>query len=142
MDFRAIGRSGALGLVIGAVLVLIGEADATLPERLLTLLLAGTAGLAIGAVTEWLTSLLPARIARTGTYFLISAGIAVTISALVTVALVLLSPEPMGDGGWPVPLVVVAIVSAGNVADFVLHRRAQRRLRAFQSGLEDPPPPG
>ncbi len=86
MDFRAIGRSGALGLVIGAVLVLIGEADATLPERLLTLLLAGTAGLAIGAVTEWLTSLLPARIARTGTYFLISAGIAVTISALVTVA--------------------------------------------------------
>lgn len=137
MDVSAIAKSGLLGLIIGTVLAVIGSAGTTPLERVVTVLLCGIIGLAIGTVTEWLTSLLPTRIARTATYFVISAAIAITISAIVTAALIAISPGVVGYHLWAIPLIVVTIVGIGNLVDYQMYRRAQRRLAAYQAGLDD-----
>lgn len=137
MDVSAIAKSGLLGLIIGTVLAVIGSAGTTPLERVVTVLLCGIIGLAIGTATEWLTSLLPTRIARTATYFVISAAIAITISAIVTAALIAISPGVVGYHLWAIPLIVVTIVSIGNLVDYQMYRRTQRRLAAYQAGLDD-----
>ncbi|MEU4620022.1 hypothetical protein AB0G04_08570 [Actinoplanes sp. NPDC023801] len=137
MDVTAILKSFALGLVIGVALALTAPADAILADRALNVLACGAVGLVIGAVTEWLTSLLPIRFARTAVYFLVNNLIAVVVSAIVTAALVALAPAGALDGGGlaSVVLLVVAIVCAANLGDYLVYRRAQRRLHAVQAAL-------
>ncbi len=135
MNAQAVVRSGMLGVVIGIVLALLHAADTTLAEQALTVLISGALGLAIGAVTEWATSLLPLRIARTATYFLINNAIAVVISLAVTGLLVAFSPAGFAGGSWIVLCTVVVIVCLGNLVEFLQYRRTQRRLHAAQDLL-------
>ncbi|WP_328473376.1 hypothetical protein OHA21_12335 [Actinoplanes sp. NBC_00393] len=133
MDATALVKSFALGLVVGVALQLSAPAGTDFSDRALTVLACGAVGLMIGAVTEWLTSLLPIRIARTAVYFLINNLIAIVISAVVTAVLVALSSADVLDAG--VVVLVVAIVCVANLGDFLLYRRAQRRLHAIQVTL-------
>lgn len=136
MNLISIAKSGLLGLAIGFALALLNLANASFADHLLNGLVAGVVGLVIGALIEWVTSLLPLRIAHTATYFLINNAIAVVISALVTTLLVLFASEEIRDRLWGILAVVVAIVCVGNLLDYLLYRRAQQRLRAAQSALD------
>lgn len=138
MNILAIAKSGLLGLGIGLALTLLNLTNASIANRLLNVLVAGVIGLVIGALTEWLTSLLPLRIARTKTFFLINNAIAVAVSALVTALLVLFAAEKLHDRVWVILAVVIVIVCVGNLLDYLLYRRAQRRLRATQLVLNTP----
>lgn len=138
MNILAIAKSGLLGLGVGLALTLLGITNASIADRLLNVLVAGAVGLVIGALTEWLTSLLPLRIARTKTFFLINNAIAVAVSALVTALLVLFAAEEFRDRVWVILAVVIVIVCIGNLLDYLLYRRAQRRLRATQLALGAP----
>lgn len=138
MNILAVAKSGLLGLGIGLALTLLGLTNASIADRLLNVFVAGVIGLVIGALTEWLTSLLPLRIARTKTFFLINNAIAVAISALVTALLVRFAAEEFHDRVWTILAVVIVIVCIGNLLDYLLYRRAQRRLRAAQLALGAP----
>jgi hypothetical protein len=137
VDLTAIFKSFVLGLVIGAALLLTAPAGAGLAEGALNVVVCGAVGLVIGAATEWLTSLLPIRIARTAVYFLVNNLIAVVITAIVTTALVAVNPAGVVDRGGlgSVVALVVAIVCVANLGDYLVYRRAQRRLHAFQATL-------
>lgn len=137
MNLTNVVRSLFLGLGIGALLQFSIGAEASLLDRALTVLASGALGLVIGFVTEWLTSLLPIRIARTRTYFALNNAIALAVTLIVMLALVLLFGEHADStwGFWPVIGVVLAIVCAANIAEYLLYRRTQSRLRVFQDGL-------
>lgn len=136
MNLVEVVKSFFLGIIIG--LVLQPTVEATLGERVLSVLASGAIGLIIGLLTEWLTSLLPIRLARVYTYFVINSVIAVVATALVMLVLVALTRglEPQGWDPVPVIAIVVGIVVVANVADFVPFHRAQVRLRALQARLE------
>lgn len=113
----------------------------SLLERVLTVLLSSALGLGIGFATEWLTSLLPIRIARTRTYFALNNAIALTITFIVMLSLGLLFGEQTEStwGWWSVVGVVLVIVCVANVTEYLLYRRTQQRLRALQADLTDSP---
>jgi hypothetical protein len=90
-------------------------------------------------MSEWLTSLLPIRLARTGTYLVVNGAIAVVVAAAVTVTLIVFTgagPRDAADA-WPVVVLVVPIVGVAYVIDHFLHQRTQRRLRSWQESLTD-----
>ncbi len=128
LDGTAILKSVALGLLIGVALQVPAPAGTGVPERLLGLLVCGVVGLVVGVATEWLTSLLPIRFARTAVYFAVNNVIAVVIAAVVTVLL---------GGLATVVILVVVIVCVANLGDYLVYRRAQRRLREVQARLAD-----
>ncbi|MBD8000391.1 hypothetical protein, partial [Oerskovia gallyi] len=96
MNFRNVVNSFFLGLGIGVVM-LVANAGAGDPGMwALTVLASGGIGLLVGLVTEWLTSLLPIRLARPRTYFLLNGLI-----ALVTTAAIMLGLVGLAAGtGW------------------------------------------
>ncbi|GAA3016605.1 hypothetical protein [Streptosporangium longisporum] len=135
-DTTAILKSFALGSAVGVALQVSAAANVHFSDRALTVLACGAVGLVIGAVTEWLTSLLPIRIARTAVYFLINNLIAVVVSAVVTAVLVAsASANVLDRSGLMSVLLVIAIICVANLGDFLLYRRAQRRLHAVQATL-------
>ena len=137
MNYAEVVRSFFLGIIIG--LVLQPTVDAALGERVLSVLASGAIGLIIGLLTEWLTSLLPIRLARVYTYFAINSVIAVVATALVMLVLVALTRGASPAGWDPVPVIaiVVGIVVVANVVDFVPFHRAQVRLRALQASASE-----
>ncbi|WP_265520929.1 hypothetical protein [Oerskovia flava] len=139
MNYENVVKSFFLGAIIGLALQVFSPGEADAPTRVLVVLASGGVGLLIGLVTEWLTALLPIRIARAGAYFLINNLIAVAITAIVVVSLVALNGEGVAraDVWWPVLGVAVGIVSVANLVDYLLYRRAQLRLRALQAQLAD-----
>lgn len=141
MNITNIIRSLFLGLGIGLLLQFSSGPTVSLLERVLTVLLSSALGLGIGFATEWLTSLLPIRIARTRTYFALNNAIALTITFIVMLSLGLLFGEQIEStwGWWSVVGVVLVIVCVANVTEYLLYRRTQQRLRALQADLTDSP---
>lgn len=139
MNFENVVKSFFLGLVIGVVLQSLRGAPSDISLAVVSVLVSGALGFLIGLVTEWITSLLPLRIARTRTYFFVNNLIAISITALVMVILVLTADEATRAAWnwWSVTGVIVSIVCVANVADYVMYQRAQRRLRALQATLLD-----
>lgn len=144
MNFKNVANSFFLGLGIGAVLLVTNAGAGDLGLRLLTMLASGGIGLAVGLVTEWLTSLLPIRLARPRTYFLLNGLIALVTTAAIMGGLVTLSvvtgvwagPEEDAQDWWPVVGLVLAIVVVANVADYLVFRWTRVRLRRVQASLD------
>ena len=141
MNYKNVVKSFFLGIFIGVALQSINPAAADVTQRLWSVLAAGGLGLIIGLVTEWTTSLLPLRIARTRTYFLLNNVIAmvVTAPAMVLLTAFAASPADARWGWWPFILTAVAIVGAANGVEYLLYRRTQRRLGALKAKLATTP---
>lgn len=140
MNFRNVVNSFFLGLGIGVVVLLVDPgdpADGALGLKVLSVLVGGGIGLLVGLVTEWLTSLLPIRLARPRTYFLLNGLIAVVTTAAIMLGLVALAVGVAGGTrGWgPVVGLVLAIVVVANVADYLHYRWTATRLRRLQTAL-------
>ncbi|GAA1409111.1 hypothetical protein [Oerskovia paurometabola] len=147
MNFRNVVNSFFLGLGIGVVM-LVANAGAGDPGMwALTVLASGGIGLLVGLVTEWLTSLLPIRLARPRTYFLLNGLIALVTTAAIMLGLVgLAAGTGWGSGSqggargwWPVVGLVLAIVVVANVADYLVFRWTRARLRRMQASLGQAP---
>jgi hypothetical protein len=139
MSTANVWKSSLVGVVVGLLLQLGDGTGVDLADRLVTLLACGAAGLVVGLVTEWLTSLLPARYARTGVYFVVNNLVALAVAAAATLTLVALESGSF-DGvrdGWPVLLVVVTVVAVANTVDYLSYRRTGTRLRKVQAALRD-----
>lgn len=136
MNTGNVVKSLLLGLAIGVLVLLLDPGIGGIGERLLAVLVSGGIGLLVGVVTEWITSLLPARIARAGIYFLLNGAIAAVVTAAVLTALFALTGYGADDTGWvPILLVIVGAVCLANLGDYLRYRRARVRLRAVQAGL-------
>lgn len=141
MNFGNVVKSFFLGVGIGVLLQLgmlfrPGSDASDAGSWAIALAASGMIGLVIGLVTEWLTALLPIRLARTRTYFLINGGIAV----VVTAAILLLARTVVGGGfasaeWWSTLGIIVLIVTIANVADYAVYARTNARLRARQAEL-------
>ncbi|WP_024355532.1 hypothetical protein [Leucobacter chironomi] len=138
MNTGNVVKSLLLGLAVGVLVLLLDPGIGGIGERLLAVLVSGGIGLLVGVVTEWITSLLPARIARAGVYFLLNGAIAAVVTAAVLTALFALTGYGADDTGWvPILLVIVGAVCLANLGDYLRYRRARVRLRAVQAGLSE-----
>lgn len=142
MNFRNVVNSFFLGLGIGVVVILANAGAGDPGLWALTVLASGGIGLLVGLVTEWLTSLLPIRLARPRTYFLLNGLIALVTTAAIMAGLAALAAGTgigaQGDvqGWWPVVGLVLAIVVVANVADYLVFRWTRARLRRVQASLD------
>lgn len=136
MNIGNVVKSFFLGLGIGVVVLFLNLDAGDLGLRIVSVLASGGIGLLIGFVTEWLTSLLPIRIATPRRYFLINGAIAVAITAAIMLVLVGVAAGSAPAGWGPIVGVVIGIVVIANVADFLLFLRARTRLRALQQCLD------
>jgi len=139
VNFENVVKSFFLGIVIGLVLQVLGSTPLDPGLWVIGTLVSGSIGLVIGLATEWLTSLLPLRMARTRTYFFVNNLIAVVVTAIVIVLSQTFADEEARSRWdlWSVTAVVVSIVSVANLVDYLVYRRAQQRLRALQATLVD-----
>ncbi|GAA3217316.1 hypothetical protein ACFP63_14160 [Oerskovia jenensis] len=142
MNFRNVVNSFFLGLGIGVVVILANAGAGDPGLWALTVLASGGIGLLVGLVTEWLTSLLPIRLARPRTYFLLNGLIALVTTAAIMAGLAALAAgtgigvEGDGQDWWPVVGLVLAIVVVANVADYLVFRWTRARLRRVQASLD------
>lgn len=134
MNIGNVVKSFFLGLGIGLVVLVLTSDAGTIGLRLLSVLASGGIGMLVGLVTEWLTSLLPIRLARPRTYFLINGAIAVIVTAVIMLTLMAFSGW-RGAGMWRLIVVVLAIVMVANIVDYLLYRRTMTRLRRLQARL-------
>lgn len=144
MNYRNVVSSFFLGLGIGVVVILASAGAGDPWLWVLTVLASGGIGLLVGLVTEWLTSLLPIRLARPRTYFLLNGLIALVTTAAIMLGLAALAagtglgarPEDGAQDWWPVVGLVLAIVVVANVADYLVFRWTRARLRTVQASLD------
>jgi len=138
MNYENVVKSFFLGAVIGMVLQVVNPVPTMGWPLAIGILTSGAVGLLIGLVTEWLTSLLPLRLARTATFFAVNNLIAVVISAIAMVLLLVFADAETSArwNWWSLIGVVVTIVCVANLADYLLYRQSQRRLRTLQATLE------
>ena len=133
-------KSFFLGLFIGVILQFYDRSAASVEDTVLRLLASGSIGFLIGFVTEWLTSVLPIRLANARMYFFINNLIALAVTAVLmaSFAWMTASEEKMVIGEFaPILLTVLGIVSAANLFDYWLYRRAQNQLHRFQMSMKD-----
>lgn len=137
INFKNCIKSFFLGVLIGAALQIYEHVDASISDRALALLLSGGIGFAIGLITEWLTSILPIRLAKARTYFMINNMIALVVTALIVgLLLPIAAVQPEGPGELiPVLILVLGIVCVANLFDYWMYRRAQKKLEAFKAEL-------
>lgn len=142
VNYQNVVKSFFLGIGIGATLQVLGGVQPATWLWVAGILASGALGLVIGFLTEWLTSLLPLRIARTQTYFFFNNLIAVVITATVMVLLFAFADDDARARWnlWPIIGLIVAIVCVANFVDYLLYARAQRRLHALQAALKDAEP--
>lgn len=139
INFINIIKSFFLGLFIGVLLQFYDSPDVQLPYRIVTVLASGSIGFIIGFITEWLTSLLPISMARARTYFFINNLIALIVTTLIMAALVLSTSKQLEHQAelMPILLIVLGIVCIANGFDYMMYRRAQKKLEAFKSVMDN-----
>ncbi|WP_246628136.1 hypothetical protein [Paenibacillus oenotherae] len=132
-------KSFFLGLFIGIILQLYGHAEVLFKYKVVTVLASGSVGFIIGFITEWLTSILPIRMANSRTYFFINNLIAVIVTTFIMASLLLVTSSEMEDEGefTPVLLIVLSIICIANLFDYMMYRRAQNKLKTFKAMIED-----
>ncbi|MGF7031542.1 uncharacterized protein YacL [Paenibacillus mucilaginosus] len=133
-------KSFFLGLLIGVILQFFDHADVQFSYKVMTVLASGSVGFIIGFITEWLTSVLPIRMANSRTYFFINNFIALIVTTLIMTASLLMisSSEMESRGGFmPVLLIVLGIICIANLFDYMMYRRAQNKLKTFKAWIKD-----
>ncbi len=140
INFENIIKSFFLGLFIGLVLQVYDQADTSFAMKALSVLASGSIGFIIGLVTEWLTAMLPISIANARMYFIVNNLIALAVATVLLASLLLITNGgAMGNKGefTPILLIVLGVICLANLIDYLMYRRAQRKLLAFQASMED-----
>lgn len=132
-------KSFFLGLFVGVILQLHDYTNVLFQYKVLMVLASGSVGFIIGFITEWLTSLLPIRMANSKTYFLINNVIALVVTALLVGLVVVMTSQDMDFKGdlLPIMFIVLGIICIANLLDFMLYRRAQRKLEVYKKLLKN-----
>ncbi|MCM3781422.1 hypothetical protein M3231_00395 [Neobacillus mesonae] len=132
-------KSFFLGLFIGVILQFYDHSEMQLSYRIIAALASGSIGFIIGFITEWVTSILPISIANARSYFFINNFIALTVTALIMVSLLMITNDEMENKGklMPTLLIVLVIICAANLFDYMMYRRAQKKLNLYKELLKN-----
>ncbi|SDW73088.1 hypothetical protein [Paenibacillus sp. PDC88] len=135
IHYANIIKSFFLGLFMGVILQFLDTSDTAFTYRAMVVLASGSIGLIIGFLTEWVTALLPINIANSRTYFFINNLIALLVTACIMITFYMLSRGEIESRGEFTSslLIVLAIICIANVLDYVMYRRAQKRLERFKN---------
>ncbi|MEK5057140.1 hypothetical protein BK126_17540 [Paenibacillus sp. FSL H7-0326] len=135
IHYANIIKSFFLGLFMGVILQFLDTSDTAFTYRAMVVLASGSIGLIIGFLTEWVTALLPINIANPRTYFFINNLIALLVTACIMITFYMLSRGEIENRGEFTTslLIVLAIICIANVLDYVMYRRAQKRLERFKN---------
>jgi len=139
VNLENIIKSFFLGIFIGVILQFYVNVTVSASYRFLLVLTSGGIGFVIGFITEWLTSRLPISLANPRNYFFINNLIALAVTALiVTAAMVVTGSEIESIREFiPVLSIVLVIVCAANIGEYIKYRRAQNKLGRFKKLLKD-----
>ncbi|GMK37685.1 hypothetical protein PCCS19_07390 [Paenibacillus sp. CCS19] len=132
-------KSFFLGLFLGVMLQLQTRSDVSVEYRVLQALASGSIGFIIGFITEWLTLKLPISMAKARAYFFINNLIALIVTTLIMGSFVLIVGYSKADRGqfMTVLLIVLGVVCIANFFDYMMYRRAQRKLASFKALIKD-----
>lgn len=132
-------KSFFLGLFIGVILQFYDHSDALFEYKVLSVLASGSVGFIIGFITEWLTSILPIRMANARTYFFINNLIALVITTIIMASLIMITISKTANKGefTPILLIVLGIICIANLFDYMMYRRAQNKLKIFKAWIKD-----
>ncbi|MBH5319427.1 hypothetical protein I6N90_16650 [Paenibacillus sp. GSMTC-2017] len=132
-------KSFFLGLFIGVIVQLLNHTNVRIEHKVLMVLASGSIGFIIGFISEWLTSILPISIANARMYFFINNLIALVVTILIMVSLLLItSTETVNREEYiPMLLIVLGIICIANLVDYLMYRRAQRKLETFKARIKD-----
>ncbi|MHA6481805.1 hypothetical protein ACX1C1_07860 [Paenibacillus sp. strain BS8-2] len=139
VHFENVIKSFFLGLILGLILLVFDDPDATLTYKVLAVLASGSIGFIIGFVTEWLTAILPIRLANPRMYFFINNLIALVVATLLMVSLYWITGGDHESNApfVPVLLTVLSIICIANLFDYMMYRRAQSKLKTYQATIKD-----
>ncbi|MBD2870380.1 hypothetical protein [Paenibacillus arenilitoris] len=138
IHFENCVKSFFLGLFIGVILQLFDHSDMLFEYQVLTVLASGSVGFLIGLVTEWLTSILPIRMANARTYFFMNNLIALVVATIIMAALYMITSSEMESKRefMPILLIVLGMICIANLFDYMMYRRAQNKLKTYQASME------
>jgi len=139
MNLANVIKSFFLGIGIGIALLMYNHEAVPSDVRLISVLASGSIGFLIGFMTEWLTAMLPISLAKARTYFFINNLIAVIVAAFFMALLMIF---PISSGGDKVELmpilgIVLGVICAANLFDYLMYRRTQRKLQSYKSQMQD-----
>ncbi|WP_232278204.1 hypothetical protein [Paenibacillus sp. 481] len=136
---ESIIKSFFIGLFIGILLQFYDDADVLFSYKVLTVLASGSVGFIIGLITEWLTSILPIRMANSRTYFFIHNFIALIVTTFILISsMMFTSSEMEGQVEFtPILLIALGIICIANLFDYMMYRRAQHKLKSFKALIKD-----
>ena len=139
VNFENVIKSFFLGVFIGVVLQFNVDGSVAWSDRLIMVLASGGMGFVIGLITEWLTLRLPINLANPRNYFFINNMIALVVTAsIVSVAMVVTGTETRQNTEFaPILLVVLGIVCAANIIEYLAYRRTQTKLRTLKKLLKE-----
>ncbi|GKU78017.1 hypothetical protein L3i20_v224140 [Paenibacillus sp. L3-i20] len=132
-------KSFFIGLFIGIVIQLYDDTEVLITYKVLTVLASGSVGFIIGFITEWLTSILPIRMANSRTYFFINNLIALVVTTLIMASFLLITGSTIDNkvAFMPMLLIVLGIICIANLFDYMMYRRAQTKLKSFKEMIKD-----
>ncbi|WP_270166961.1 hypothetical protein [Paenibacillus sp. SYP-B4298] len=139
VNFTNVIKSFFLGIVIG-VMVQLQAPPGLLPSyKVMSVLASGSIGFIIGLITEWITSMLPLRLARMRTYFLINGLIALSVTFILLIGMnqITVNEGHSQEGFLPVVAIVLGIVGAANLLDYMWYRRTQHKLDSFKASMKE-----
>ncbi|MFX3631423.1 MAG: hypothetical protein ACE3L7_19760 [Candidatus Pristimantibacillus sp.] len=139
IHFDNIIKSFFLGLFVGLILQFYDHSDMQLTYRFITVLASGSLGFIIGFITEWVTSMLPIRIANPRMYFFINNIIAIIVTVLVMVSLIMITSGEVENKGEFIPtlLIVLGIICVANLFDYMMYRRTQKKLKTYKDLIKN-----
>lgn len=132
-------KSFFLGLFLGVLLQFYSRANVLFEYKVLAVLASGSIGFIIGLITEWLTSLLPIRMANSRMYFFINNLIALLVATILMVSLILITGSKAEHKAEFVPLlsIVLGVICIANLTDYMMYRRAQNKLQSFKALIKE-----
>ncbi|MDQ6422003.1 hypothetical protein RB620_21465 [Paenibacillus sp. LHD-117] len=139
IHFANIIKSFFLGLFIGVILQVYDNSDVLFEYKVLTVLASGSIGFLVGLITEWLTSILPIRMANARMYFFMNNLIALVVTTIIMASLIMITSSKMVSKGEfaPLLLIVLGIICIANLFDYLMYRRAQNKLKRFKDEFNE-----
>ncbi|UNC91322.1 hypothetical protein [Candidatus Contubernalis alkaliaceticus] len=132
-------KSFFLGIFIGVILQFNANVTVSTSYRLMLILATGGIGFVIGFITEWLTSIISIKLANPRNYFFINNVIALSVTALIVfLYMVVTGSETESKVEFiPALFIILGIVCAANIVDYIMYRRAQNRLGLIKGLLKE-----
>jgi hypothetical protein len=133
IDIKNILCSFVIGALIGLFSQIAVNAALDIKVLLISVLISGLFGLFIGAVIEFIMSLLPIKIAKPSTYFIISNITALLITFVVILLLFFYGVEDFDATDLSIVLIIAfVIIFAANIIDYTRYKKANKKLVEYK----------